>query len=397
MKNIKLILTSILLIITLSIVNVKAYTLTIDDKAYDKSTHVFDVGGSSSFSEVMVSLFDGDELLSFKTVSTSGGKYSASFNITFTEDKKVTIKVGDINSTDYEMTDLSVEKSEDNFINTLTDHNNHSLTILDPLKHFNENDELSLEVITDLENESEEAQNIAKAFQNVLGTKRQIVGFMDLQVRNNNKQVDLEETNGGYKLVLNLDENALKAFTKPCIARITDLNNLTLEEGKELVYSSEENGVAVTLNNVGIYILYDDLSISYKFTDETANPTYNINTDGDLVLKINADLSKFLNLYLNGKLVDKSNYKLDEGSTIITLSKAYLSTLATGTYTLKADYTDGEAVTMLTIKNEVPAASNEAKTSSNPKTSDNITIYMVMFVASSMLIGSTIWFKKKIS
>ena len=67
MKKISKILIA-LFIALLSQIVIKAATLTIDNKSYNENTYEFKVSGNSSYSEVMVSLFDNDQLLSFKTV-----------------------------------------------------------------------------------------------------------------------------------------------------------------------------------------------------------------------------------------------------------------------------------------------------------------------------------------
>ncbi|MDR0513776.1 MAG: hypothetical protein LBG81_01265, partial [Coriobacteriaceae bacterium] len=59
--------------------------------------------------------------------------------------------------------------------------------------------------------------------------------------------------------------------------------------------------------------------------------------------RVNADLAYFVALHLDGITVPASNYTLDSGSTLITLSKAYLDTLANGSYSYTAVYTNGTA------------------------------------------------------
>lgn len=47
--------------------------------------------------------------------------------------------------------------------------------------------------------------------------------------------------------------------------------------------------------------------------------------------------------------MDQDSYTVTEGSTIITLKETYLKTLANGTYAVTAAFTDGTAVTTLTV------------------------------------------------
>ena len=222
-------------------------------------------------------------------------------------------------------------------------------------------------------------------YQNKLGSKRKIVGLMKVEVYNNGNQRDTDETENGYKLFLKADESMLSTFTKPYIVRITDPSVIGYEDARLLKYSSEEAGIPVLLNNTGIYLLIDDTSVEYKFSDDTKNQTYNLLTDDTLTLKILAEKDKFLKLYIDNKEVDSSNYEVKSGSTIITLKKDYLSKLAVGTHTVYADYADGFAATSLKVVSE------SSKKSDNPKTYDNIKYYMSVFVVAG--IGLFISFK----
>ena len=261
-------------------------------------------------------------------------------------------------------------------IQTLTDTAGNALTILDSLKHFASGDELDIQTVTDLDSLDDDSKQLLQAYQNKLGTKKTIIGFMNIQVLNNGNPKDLDETDNGYKLFLNIDENALSVFTKPYMARVTDPSVIGLEEGKLLQYSSDENGVVVKLNNVGIYLLYDDTSIEYKFSDDTKNQTYNLLTDDTLTYKVLAEKDKFLKLYIDDKEVDAKNYDVKSGSTIITLKKDFLKDLAVGTHTIYVDYTDGYAAASFKVISE--------KKSSNPLTLDNIARYGSLLVISGI-------------
>jgi hypothetical protein len=70
---------------------------------------------------------------------------------------------------------------------------------------------------------------------------------------------------------------------------------------------------------------------------------------GPATARIDADLEKFVRLTLEGQVVDPAHYTLASGSTIITLSEAYLKTLPNGTYVFTAEFTDGIATLPLTV------------------------------------------------
>ena len=144
----------------------------------------------------------------------------------------------------------------------------------------------------------------------------------------------------------------------------------------------------------------------YKFT-EGANQTYTIHESKNATFRIDADYSLFTNkVYVDNKLVDSTNYDSKSGSTVITLKDEYLKTLSVGEHTLKVAFSDnGEAITKFTIKekqqgtniednentkneenqenNNLP--NNDVKkdntiTNTNPKTGDNVIVYIVLFI-----------------
>ena len=149
---------------------------------------------------------------------------------------------------------------------------------------------------------------------------------------------------------------------------------------------------------------------------EGAEQTYTITEDTEARFRIDADYSLFNNkVYVDNVLVDSSNYTSKSGSTIIVLNKDYVDTLAVGEHTLKVAFADGgEAETTFTIarkaeNNNNNENNNENKTpskpddkeemkdnGSNPKTGDNVMLYVA--IASMSIIGlgaTTIVAKKK--
>ena len=94
----------------------------------------------------------------------------------------------------------------------------------------------------------------------------------------------------------------------------------------------------------------------------------------DFVIKIDAEYSDFIGVKVNGKELDKANYTVKEGSTIITISSKYMSALADGKYTISAEFYNsvGEEVSFDTVVTvaatsaEVPGGAIQA-----PSTGDN--------------------------
>lgn len=80
------------------------------------------------------------------------------------------------------------------------------------------------------------------------------------------------------------------------------------------------------------------------------NSTWTENSDGSLTITGNGDFTKFQDVKVDGKIIDKANYDVKSGSTIITLKKDYLDTLSAGTHTFEIVWTDGSASTNFTVK-----------------------------------------------
>ena len=80
---------------------------------------------------------------------------------------------------------------------------------------------------------------------------------------------------------------------------------------------------------------------------EGANQTYTIGEDG-ATFRINADYSLFENggkVYVDDTLVSSDNYTSKTGSTIITFTKKYMSSLSEGEHTLKVAFNNGGSAT----------------------------------------------------
>ncbi|MBQ0026342.1 MAG: Ig-like domain-containing protein [Lachnospiraceae bacterium] len=87
--------------------------------------------------------------------------------------------------------------------------------------------------------------------------------------------------------------------------------------------------------------------------------TYNITNVGDIDWKIgssqgltitsDADISKFEGVYVDTAKLDETCYTVVSGSTVVTLTPAYLETLAEGPHIIEIASTDGKASAMFTI------------------------------------------------
>lgn len=153
---------------------------------------------------------------------------------------------------------------------------------------------------------------------------------------------------------------------------------------------------------------------------EGAEQTYTITEDTEARFRIDADYSLFNDkVYVNDELVDSENYTSKEGSTIITFKQSYVDTLAVGEHTLRVAFVDGgEATTTFTIaekEEEINDDNNndnndnnnnnnissetekedKVDNSSNPKTGDNIMLYVAIAGISILGLGVTVIVAKK--
>lgn len=129
---------------------------------------------------------------------------------------------------------------------------------------------------------------------------------------------------------------------------------------------------------------------------EGANQTYTLSKSKELRIKINADYTLFDNkVYIDEKLVDKENYTSESGSTIITLKRSYLETLNVGEHKLKVAFKDGAEVETKFEVAKAPVEETNTEITSNPKTFDNITIYIAIAVMSATGLGMTAVVRKR--
>ena len=146
--------------------------------------------------------------------------------------------------------------------------------------------------------------------------------------------------------------------------------------------------------------------IEYKVI-EGAGQSYIIDQDTEARFRIDADYSLFnKKVYVDNVFVDSKNYTSESGSTIITFKKEYIDTLSVGKHQLYVVFTDGgESNTTFIVskkkiennKNNSPSNVNkeENKDNSNPKTGDNVILYLTTTIISIIGMGITIIIKRK--
>ena len=105
------------------------------------------------------------------------------------------------------------------------------------------------------------------------------------------------------------------------------------------------------------------VSNTYKIIDG-ANGKHTIGKDGTLTFRSNAPFSEFVAVLVDGVIVDRSNYDVSEGSTIVRLKQSFLDTLSKGSHTIAIQSIGGTAATNFSVT----ASSNSGNTSSGGTT-----------------------------
>lgn len=93
-------------------------------------------------------------------------------------------------------------------------------------------------------------------------------------------------------------------------------------------------------------------------TDGT-DTEYTIGSENGASIHCTYELANFINVAVDGNIVDKDSYTLAGGSTILTFNSDYLDTLEPGEHKVDLNYTNGTVSTMLTII-AVPVADKPA-------------------------------------
>lgn len=111
-------------------------------------------------------------------------------------------------------------------------------------------------------------------------------------------------------------------------------------------------------------------------------------SDHNITFVVNGLFGKFVGIKVDGKDVDKANYEVKAGSTIITLKASYLDTLAVGEHTITVVYTDGSTDGTFNV---------HAKANS-PATGDNSHMFLwiaLLFISGGAVITLTVVERKR--
>lgn len=143
---------------------------------------------------------------------------------------------------------------------------------------------------------------------------------------------------------ISIKQNITAGSTTPIKVRIeyrTDLvssdlpnSSTTLNLGLTLEYV-QSDGTGNNINNNGA------LAANYQILSE--------GTSSPIRFRSNAQISDFLDVEVNGSIIDKSNYTTYSGSTVVELNPEYVLTLPAGENSLKILSSDGYAETSFNI------------------------------------------------
>ena len=200
-----------------------------------------------------------------------------------------------------------------------------------------------------------------------------------------------------FKVVIN-DEYLELVPTKTNVEKTTVKANYENTKVKEYEEGKSQDHFRYGEYNVTINVIYgkeiDEEEIKYKIL-EGAKQTVNVSNKKELSFRVNIEYAKFKEsgkVYIDGKVVDSSNYTVKEGSTIITFNDDYVKNLSVGEHNLKVAVSDGEASTTFSIASN---AKTDTTNSNNPKTGDNIIVYVLVLAISLIgMISAGVLYKK---
>ena len=141
--------------------------------------------------------------------------------------------------------------------------------------------------------------------------------------------------------------------------------------------------------------------VAYKII-EGADGTYTVNIDGTYTIRANGEFNKFVNVEIDGKVVDSKYYTAKSGSTVITFSKEYMDIYSVGQHTVKVNFEDGSAETTLTVAQKDAGKTDSGKKDTgktgtgkdssfgSAKTGDNsdMIAWFILLIASVCILGS---------
>ena len=120
--------------------------------------------------------------------------------------------------------------------------------------------------------------------------------------------------------------------------------------------------------SVAVVVIADGDPAVYSV--EGSGQVYTLGSGETLEFTCEGEFDKFTGVNVNDELVDASNYTAVSGSTILTLSNAYLETLTAGEYSLQYIYTDGASEVITFTVEEAADTEEDADDTDTSDTED---------------------------
>lgn len=184
------------------------------------------------------------------------------------------------------------------------------------------------------------------------------------------------------------------------IAAMTAMFSATALAAKDTSWSDNlwNEDTYVYLSPVGIDDRYQSGSQSHSTSrypslwiiEEQTEHNYVKGSGVSVTITCNGEYSQFRSVYVDGILLENSNYMVKEGSTVLTLMPEYLDTLPVGAHTVTLNYTYGSVDSVLNIIESNVNSENvsnqtnynvSAGNSAAPKTGDTSTIVFWAMIA----------------
>ena len=169
-----------------------------------------------------------------------------------------------------------------------------------------------------------------------------------------------------------VDRNDKKGWVNISRAESTELKLKSVEQSQDgfryrCIISNSAG--SVTSNEVKLTVV--PVKVEYKVS-EGADSTFTIDVDENLTIRVDAELSRFTGVEMDGWAVDPANYTSWSGSTYVKFTKDFMNTQVVGTHTIRILFNDGYATTTVTIaRNE---QQSEETVTPAPTPSEEITV-----------------------
>ena len=189
------------------------------------------------------------------------------------------------------------------------------------------------------------------------------IGYMAFASCNNLENVIIPDNVTSIKEDAFADCTALKNITIP--ASVTSIGKYALG------YSYEESGAGTSYipiedfticgyagtaaetyakENAFTFVAITDPEI--EIVPEKTDEVYVSGSGRDAVIYCTGNFADFISVAMDGVLVDPANYKVEDGSTVLTFAASYLDTLSVGRHTVTLNYTNDSIDTYFTIVEE---------------------------------------------